>query len=817
MSSVSKKEKDLYKSLDKLYNKNKEVIIAWLDELKTVGLKSDKIPGLLNNSKLQIITESEDGVYNLILKWIKENKDKFEGYDFTGIPNSKYISLSNDSSLNPSILIKTFKSAEDVERWIINPEVNPINGTSLPAMSYEYFDIYFKALSIMRKIISFREIYYKFPKVHLLFGELDFIYFRCCKYFLDDDECDRLYTDIIKNPKELFLCELLSENIEDTEEKTNVLETEIEILRNRFTNKITDVKNYYGATNFQIIKSYFDKYNKGLVQLFLEKDYMKYYKYEDIVGEMIMNINLIFSKNNKLKGITHFINFSLNNKMNNGETIMDFLKRNKSTQLNTGHKDWNITECINIIEFNKSLIDDIEKCFNPNSNIIENYEDKKLLPMKDPLEDFFEDFEKKLIEIKNPIYSQLIDLTTFKPKENLKYLNNAQYKEFKKERDRYDSEWKKYQASQTLYETKKRGSSPKPPEKPKITLPWGKIHTIAKEIDPVHIKDDVIEKFRKEYEKVEPIIEEYNIIKNMSYKELKTRMGHSPTSVEVRLMDDNELLSMTKEDITNNILYDYSGLADKCSETIDILTNEELDDENYPLAKLQLMVRLKVYIAGTTKYRTECIYAPKLYNYLIKCINNKEDFVNPVTKSKYSENHIEELMKVIRIIDPNIERPVFVKHRNDTLLKINFDIRECDARNYDFHSSFGNDIIRFYNIYLSRVIGGVEYKIYHICTIPADIEISGDFATGSSDITSNTMLFRIFKLFNEGKLLHNYVPPYNITNPNGRFIYIKPQIHFNRYNNINDWIFEDNRSERTKEGFIDMFKHYAQEINNYTL
>ena len=816
MSSVSKKEKDLYKSLDKLYNKNKDVIIAWLDELKIVGLKSDKVPGLLNSSKLQIITISEDGVYNLILKWIKENKDKFEGYDFTGIPNSKYISLSNDSSLNPPILIKTFKSAEDVERWIINPEVNPIKGTILPAMSYEYYDIYFKAFKIMRKIISFREIYYKFPKVHLLFGELDFIYFRCCKYFLDDHECDRLYIDIIKNPKELFLCELLSENIEDTEEKTNVLETEIEILRNRFTNKIPDVKNYYGATNFQIIKSYFDKYNKGLVQLFLEKDYMKNYKYEDIVGEMIMNINLIFSKNNKLKGITHFINFSLNNKMNNGETIMDFLKRNKSTQLNTGHKDWNITECINIIEFNKSLIDDIEKCFNPNSNIIENYEDKKLLPMKDPLEDFFEDFEKKLIEIKNPIYSQLIDLTTFKPKENLKYLNNAQYKEFKKERDRYDSEWKKYQASQTLYETTKRGSSPKPPEKPKITLPWGKIHTIAKEIDPVHIKDDVIERFRKEYEKVEPIIEEYNIIKNMSYKELKTRMGHSPTSVEVRLMDDNELLSMTKEDIANNILYDYSGLADKCSETIDILTNEELDDENYPLSKLQLMVRLKVYIAGTTKYRTECIYAPKLYNYLIKCINNKEDFVNPVTKSKYSENHIEELMKVIRIIDPNIEKPVFIKHRNDTLLKINFDIRECDARNYDFHRSFGNGIIRFYNIYLSRVIGGKEYKIYHICTIPADIEIVGDFASGSTDITSNTMLFRIYKLFNEGKLLHNYVPPYNITNQNRRFIYIKPQIHFNRYNDINAWIFEDNRTERTKESFIEMFKHYAQEINNYT-
>jgi hypothetical protein len=303
----------------------------------------------------------------------------------------------------------------------------------------------------------------------------------------------------------------------------------------------------------------------------------------------------------------------------------------------------------------KAIYNDINDCFNPATGIIENIEDKKLLPIKDPLDEFFEEFEKKLEEIKKPIYSQLIDLTTFKPKENLKYLNDAQYAEFKKERDRYDTLWKKYQETLTTYDRTIHGSSPKPPVKPTITLPWGKVHTIAREIDPIHIKDEVIEKFREEYARVEPIIDEYNILKNMSYKELKRRMGNSPTSAEMRLIDDNQLLRMTKEEIVENVLYDYSGLADKCSESIDILTNEELDDENYPLAKLQLMVRFKVYIPGTTKYRTECIYAPKLYNYLIKCINNKEYFVNPVTKTRYTEEHIEELMKVMRIVDPKIE------------------------------------------------------------------------------------------------------------------------------------------------------------------
>ena len=95
MSSVSKKEKDLYKSLDKLYIKNKSKIISWLDELKKYKSDDGKISGLLNNSKIQILTATEDGTYNLILQWIKNNADKFADYDFTGIPDSAFISSAD--------------------------------------------------------------------------------------------------------------------------------------------------------------------------------------------------------------------------------------------------------------------------------------------------------------------------------------------------------------------------------------------------------------------------------------------------------------------------------------------------------------------------------------------------------------------------------------------------------------------------------------------------------------------------------------------------------------------------------------------------
>ena len=312
----------------------------------------------------------------------------------------------------------------------------------------------------------------------------------------------------------------------------------------------------------------------------------------------------------------------------------------------------------------------------------------------------------------------------------------------------------------------------------------------------------------------------------MSYKALKKHIGKSSSSSEKLSKEGNELLSMTREDFANNVLYDYTGFADKCSESIDILTNEELDDENYPLSKLQLMARMKVYTRNKKNYRTECIYAPKLYNYLIQCINSNEPFINPVTKTKYTEENIEELMKVMRIINPKIinpkiEVPVFMKHTNDTKLELKYNTVSVDISDYGSNPSYGSTkILNFNRIYLSRMIAGSNYIAYEICHMPADIEVSGTFATGSTDLTSNTMIVNIYKLFNEGRLLHNYLPPYNIRRPGttNQYTYIKPQIHFNRILSLNNWLYVSDRDKTliTKEELINRFKHYAQEVNNYT-
>ncbi len=692
---------------------------------------------------------------------------------------------------------KTFETVEDIKRWCKDPEIHPINGNEMPAMSRAYYDIYVRAYKIMKNngTYSQKDITNLFPKNHLLFGDIDLIYYTCI-----EKNDPPTYFNICKynNSSGSILYELLTEKIEFFDNEETVLDTEIEILRNRFNDRY----GRHAQSNMETIYELIDAYKNDMVNSFFDTNYISTYDYPDRINQIkLINLKAYW-----------FINFLEYNKMATGETVLEYLMENNDEF--DSDNEW--TTPLDIYNNYKAVIDDIDDCFNPDSGIIENFGHKKLTSIDDPLDKYFEVYEKQLAEIKKPIYSQLIDLTTFKPKENLKYLNDEQYKDFKKERVKYDAAWKRYSDRQTLYETTKEGSSPKPPEKPVITLPWGKAHTIAKEIDPIHIKDEIVVKFREEYAKVIPIIEEYNMVKNMSYKALKKHIGKSSSSSSEKLSKEgNELLSMTREDFANNVLYDYTGLADKCSESIDILTNEELDDDNYPLSKLQLMARMKVYTRNKKNYRTECIYAPKLYNYLIKCINSNEPFINPVTKAKYTQENIEELMKVMRIIDPSLEVPVFIKHMNDTKLKVEY--KELTKTYQNLDASFGTtNTIRYYKMYLSRIIGGVEYSVYNICTFPADIEAEGEFATGSADLNSYTMIVNIYKLFNEGRLLYNYIPPYRVplTGRTGEYRYIKPAIHFNKYKLSKDWL-NDGWSTMTKTDFINMFKHYAQEVNNY--
>tara|TARA_B100000795_G_C22806337_1_gene445101 strand:- start:1224 stop:3674 length:2451 start_codon:yes stop_codon:yes gene_type:complete len=811
-----KKEKDIFAKLNRILNKDENLtkIKEWLETLKTYNSYDEKIPGLLNNSKLNSETANEDGGYNLILKWISLHLDNFNGFDFKDIPPSivngninidlsTIISTQDDAGTNIRIRKKEFRTEEDVKRWIDEPETHPITGLKMSPISSDYENIYGKAYKILKKTNVSTWFYENFPKNHILFGKLDLLFYTY------------ISTDSGISNEESILCELLQSGLENTKDKDNILDTEIELFKNRFSNRPIDNPQIFD--NYTSINDMFDLLKESMIEnLTLRKGIIST-DFKNLKIEDIMNCN------GYAKKAEIMIKFMENYTFSNGKIIIDYLRELVADHA-TGDDNVVYILCkkaINIYDKFKKIYNDIKDLLDKNSGIIDNYEDKKFNIIEDPLDIYFKKYEDGLQKIKDPKFSKLIDLTTLKPVDSKLFLNDDQLKHFKakksemekdylKSKNKYDESILKYKSINIIHPTN-APKSPTPPKRPIITLESGKKYQYGN-IDPTHVSSSLIKEFNKEYLNSKDLLDEYNKIKNMSYLQLiKHETKNSPSKTIKDLSKGNILLSMNRQQINEEILYDYSDLKDKCSESKDILANEEFDDDNYPLSKLQLMVRLQIYNRDKTQYRTECIYAPKLYNYLVNSINNKEPFINFITRAKYTEENITQLIDVMKIINPNIERPIFLKPINDTKLFI-------DYKPIKTHSSYTPQWMsdaNFYKIGIYRKFGDRIYEIYDICTIPADIESSGDFATESTDLTSNVMLFRIFKLFNDGRLLHNYVPPYYIID--GEYIkYINLMIHFNRYKSFNNWLYDmETGIKRNKKEFIDMFKSYAGEINNF--
>ena len=838
---MSKKQKDIFKKLNDIFKKDKKLtkIKKWLDDIKTGDLASihnyGTVPNLFNDSYISLKTVSEEGNYNLILKWISLNLDKFDGYNFNGIPPSVVdgniiIDLSNinaqqdtGAATNERSPKKTFKTEDDVKRWISDPETHPITGIKMSPMSSTYENIYESAYKIIKKLkdgpsyTSQNNIWYynNFPNNHRLFGNLDLLFYT----YISENQSPQFNRNIATDEELMHfdLCGLLHEGLDNVKDKDSVLDTELELVRNRFS-----IESYgnYGLNNRYLVNNYFESLEKNMIENLIDSgmsqtDHVLHFKNLKIIDITKRKRDPI-GYSEKARKISEFME---KYKFSNGKIIIDYLREivNRVPAYLRSIADVSeFSNAINIYDKYKKTYNDYYNLLDRNSGIIDNYENKKFDILDDPLDEFFKKYEDKFKKIKSTKFSNLIDLTSFIPIPKNRFLNDKQYKLFQIEKSKIKEDYEKskqeYEKKLSQYESDKHirptTKTPSPPKRPIIKLENGHTYTYGTG-DPKHIEDKLVKEFSSEYKKVKPLIDNYNKIKNMGYLELiKQETGKFQTKEAKELIKKHPLLYMNREKINDNLLYDYSGDENKCSEPTDILSNEEFDNENYPLAKLQLMVTLKF----ENPNRTECVYAPKLYNLLVTSVNNRDPFINPITRIKYNEEHINQIMDIMKIIiNPDIERPIFLKPINDTGLFINYKPLQSQTTGGPIWKRYLN----WYNISIYREFGEKIYKIYDLCTIPADVDaVNGNFATASSDLTSNVMLFRIFKLFREGRLLHNYVPPYYIVDGPYKKI-IKLTIHFNRYKLSSDWIHDKETGiERTKEEFIDMFKHYAAEINN---
>jgi hypothetical protein len=237
----------------------------------------------LNPNAIELLQENEDKIKFKFLsknpnaiKLLKKYRDKINWVDISENPNIfELAELTN----------KTFETVEDIKRWCKDPEIHPLNGSEMPAMSKTYYDIYVRAYKIMKKNGTFSEedITGLFPKNHLLFGDIDLIYYTCVE---KNDPSTYLKNCKYNNTSGSILYELLTEKMEFFENEDTVIDTEIEILRHRFND---GYGRRYSQSNMETISDLINDYTYDMINTFFDTNYISTYDYPEI----IKNIKLI--------------------------------------------------------------------------------------------------------------------------------------------------------------------------------------------------------------------------------------------------------------------------------------------------------------------------------------------------------------------------------------------------------------------------------------------------------------------------------------------------------------------------------------------
>jgi hypothetical protein len=220
-----KKQKDLFKDLDKLYNKNRPEIIKWLKGTAKEYAEphNDKITNLLTKSKIQMNTTSEYGVYNLILQWFLNNKDKFTDSEelklFDNIPSTTFTKISKEIMMRPNspraASSESLSIEETIKKWKENPTTDPYNGsevkTSIVPKS-KYAQLYEKFITHLTKGLKltdimnpeiFENIRRQLPTNHIYVSkEIDYI--ENIKGLYGDDNVEDKWIDFLKKQKNLI-------------------------------------------------------------------------------------------------------------------------------------------------------------------------------------------------------------------------------------------------------------------------------------------------------------------------------------------------------------------------------------------------------------------------------------------------------------------------------------------------------------------------------------------------------------------------------------------------------------------------------------
>lgn len=200
--------------------------------------------------------------------------------------------------------------------------------------------------------------------------------------------------------------------------------------------------------------------------------------------------------------------------------------------------------------------------------------------------------------------------------------------------------------------------------------------------------------------------------------------------------------------------------------------------KDYPLSKLQLVVKIHTRDEDGKIVRTDCGNPIDLYNYIISFYNENKNPIHPLTKKLLTEENIDAIMEKLpfAINDPYIARPIARKNMADSNLFISF-INSNDYYTAYVMRNFGGDYS-----FEDESMHGLDIPIYQICSFPSDIG-----SEDSIDRTSSGMAYMLDTLFSERRLLHNYNSPYGVIRNNAWSV-LAIRTPLIQYKSKDDWI-----------------------------
>ena len=639
-----------------------------------------------------------------------------------------------------------------VEQWIANPLTDPVTKKKIElgiALDSQYGSLYKMAYTFYNgKGYNDEDIQEKLPKKHILFnGKLDLIFYTIVRDRWQDANDEIMHYEYV-----LEKLHMINVSKNKARGKKAVVAYEnaiVDIILNDFVDCIISCMSYVYYLQIMQFQTMSDMIQSITFTYSTVQQLNMLVNYFDIYN--LFYFSLKYWYENSLENYVYGV---LNENMHINDNyirVLDiFLSRFVENNDVFDTLDRSLEEILDIYNYER----------NPDASPFENINAKRFTEIDDPL-----------IGILDKIGVTNIDVATLELPKRI-FDNDREYGTYITQ---FNTLKRKYKRDMSVWRSSKKENQPKHPT---LTLPNKTVVNVVTQQFPRYVKD-------KKYNEIVKSLNDNKHIIDL-YKEL----------IDVGILDlmqgkKTKSVIMNRNYFKDNILHD-AGIDDKsrCISNTDGISYDDFDDDNnYMLAKLQLMFRLHTINNKGDIVRTDCFYAPNFYNHIVRRINMRLPINNPVTNAVIDDNQIDgvidELMKIMRIVKPDIERPEFILPPYDNDYIIN-------------HSTVSYKGHQYYEIYTERIIMGVKMPIYFICTIPADID--DPVETGSTDMTSSTFLAKIYDLFNNGLLMHTYVPPYSVEGE-----YVKLMIHFNRYKNIEDW-------DKPRKEKIRMLKHYMEEI-----